>query len=76
MNKGFPHKILGLLPIGWSDLGYVLKSTRVEARQTITSHTVHTFCNSWAKIGKEKGELFMFCSRCMIKLEKDDESKN
>jgi hypothetical protein len=29
----------------------------------------HTFCGTRSRVGKECGELFKFCPRCMIKTE-------
>jgi len=42
--------------IGWDDLGVSLKTD------------THKYCGEPVSIGREKGKLFIFCNRCMIKL--------
>lgn len=61
----FPKKFLWF-PVGWSDRG------RVEGKyksERLRRYEVHAFCNTTAHIGKEEGELFKFCPRCLVKIE-------
>jgi len=52
---------------GWEDLGEVGIELSVEGGKTIRSQDSHTYCSLPLHIGKENGELFKFCPRCMIK---------
>lgn len=61
----FPKKFL-VFPIGWSDLGEINSEYVSEG---LRNNHVHTFCNSNMHVGKEDGELFWFCPRCLIKMD-------
>ncbi len=64
----FPEKTKVLKrPIGWEDLGEVEKATIVEDGITVYITDTHSLCKSRAHIGKENGELFKFCPRCLVR---------
>jgi len=66
----FPaKKWLGLLPDGWEDLGKIETKTEVKKDKTIHITPIHAYCGTTARIGREGGELFRFCPRCLIKVE-------
>lgn len=67
MKKGFPHKILGV-PVGWKNLGYVSKKTKVVEGRTFEITKLHAFCKKRVRAGKENEQLFYFCNRCKVKL--------
>jgi len=46
------------VPDGWEDLGKV---------EDDSSYFTHVFCKSTVRIGKEDGQLFRYCPRCMVK---------
>lgn len=63
----FPQKFWNAWPIGWQELGS-------DKRDVSWSRKLkHGFCGDTADVGKENGELFYYCSRCLVKL-KDQEA--
>lgn len=61
----FPQKTKFLKrPIGWENLGKIGFNFKFREPSYIT----HNFCKTILKIGKENGELFKFCPRCMVKI--------
>jgi len=61
----FPKRILWI-PIGWSNRGNV-EGTYVS--YGVEKCTIHSLCKTRAKIGLEKGGLFLYCPKCLVKLE-------
>ena len=70
MFPNYKNGIFFKKPNGWEDLGEVeTKIIRLSNdKQLEEIEEVHTFCNTKAKIGRENGELFKFCPRCLVKL--------
>lgn len=65
----FPQKSKFLKrPIGWKDLNKMEGILDVENGKTVVITKVHNFCCTRLHIGKENGELFKFCPRCLIKI--------
>lgn len=51
---------------GWKDLGEIeIDDSPSYAYAKIE---VHQFCHTRLRIGKERGEIFKFCPRCMVKV--------
>jgi hypothetical protein len=63
--KGFPKKKYLFFTDGWEDLG--LMDEFREDSDKITA--LHKFCMRRVRIGKEKGKLFKFCPRCLVKID-------
>lgn len=71
--------------VGWEDLGQkegVYQSIPKDEWTTVNYHgigsevmkgklmnDVHSFCQTIINIGKENGELFKYCPRCMVKVD-------
>jgi hypothetical protein len=66
----FPQKNWLGLNKGWEDLGEKESHNEVVVDNRIMrTITVHDFCGSIVHLGKEEnGKLFMFCSKCLIKI--------
>lgn len=65
----FPQKSKFLKrPIGWEDLGKVGSVLNSLNGKTVEVYECHNKCKEIVHIGKENGELFKFCPRCLIKL--------
>ncbi len=69
MKKGFPNKFLGIFPYGWKNKGKVGSNY---IGNDVIRFKSHTFCDTRLNIGKENGELFMYCPKCLIKLKKQE----
>jgi hypothetical protein len=65
MKKGFPNKILGLIPYGWDSLGEVGYSYVSDG---LIQYTCHRLCRTRAKVARENNEIFLYCPKCMISL--------
>ena len=64
----FPKKTKFLRrPIGWEDLGEMEEITEVVGGNNYTTVKSHDFCNTTVRIGRENGEMFRYCPRCMVK---------
>lgn len=53
---------------GWEDLGKVKGIPSVIDGKGITKTFIHEVCGTTASVGKENGEIFHFCSRCLIRI--------
>lgn len=65
MKKGFPNKILGLIPYGWYNLGNVHSDYVSDG---VSKYDCHALCRTRAKVARENNELFLYCPKCMIRL--------
>lgn len=65
MKKGFPNKILGLFPYGWSSLGKVGSSYHSDG---VIQYDCHKLCSTRAKVANENGDLFLYCPKCLVRL--------
>lgn len=65
MKKGFPHKILGLIPYGWNSLGKVGSDY---VSHGVTKYDCHALCRTRANVAIENNELFLYCPKCMVRL--------
>lgn len=65
MKQGFPNKILGLIPYGWSSLGEVGSNYVSDG---VIRYDCHILCRTRANVAKENDDLFLYCPKCMIKL--------
>ena len=54
----------------WEDLGKIKIISVIENDKSYSSRMLHSFCNTVIHIGRENGELFRFCPKCMIKVKK------
>ena len=61
----FPDKILGIA-IGWKDRGLVGVNYDGDHNET---YTAHSFCRTRARIGIENEEIFLFCPKCLCKID-------
>ena len=52
---------------GWEDLGEVNSSSKIVDGKIEEFNQTHAFCNDTLHVGKENGELFKFCPRCLVK---------
>jgi hypothetical protein len=54
---------------GWKDLGKIRDKYEYdyEAKSGFKVTKAHVLCNTSLHIGKEDGNVFLFCPRCMIK---------
>lgn len=52
---------------GWEDLGEV--DCYYDLERGALTILIHSLCSRVIKIGRENGELFKFCPRCMVKIE-------
>ena len=64
----FPERNWFRQPKGWSDLGGVGDTMRLEGDYKIKEYLSHDLCKTRASVGKEGGECFTFCPRCDVKL--------
>lgn len=54
---------------GWENLGKVSYTAHGDYYRYIC----HNICGDIANVGKENGMMFLYCKRCMCKLEKKGE---
>lgn len=54
----------------WEDLGEADEKMVIKDGINTRAWTVHNLCNTAVRIGKENGEPFQFCPRCMVKTTK------
>jgi len=52
---------------GWEDIGEFNSSYKIVDGEIVCLSQAHAFCNDTLRIGKENGELFKFCHRCLVK---------
>ena len=72
----FPYKIMGVIPMGWRDLGSVFGRTYInESNSNIYSIEEHKYCNAIVHIGLENNELFKFCPKCLVKTDNKKDKK-
>lgn len=63
----FPEKTKWFkINIGWQDLGEV--NSVYNPQTKCLDYDCHLLCKTIINIGKENGEVFRFCPRCLIKL--------
>lgn len=60
----FPHRTWWNKLIDWEDLG------EVDSKYDKKSSTweIHGFCKRKLHVGKEDGQLFKYCPRCLVKI--------
>ena len=69
--KGFPNRFLGFT-IGWKDRGEVgSRGTRLKNGEIIYDRSICTFCRSVLNVGREQGEPFLYCPKCLVKIKKE-----
>lgn len=60
MKKGFPHKFLGLIPVGWKDLDWISETEKNQCK----------FCNGKhlfnIHLARQGGETFTYCKDCLL----------
>jgi len=61
----FPKKILGI-KIGWQDRGQVGENY---IGDDIVRYSSHIFCRTRLRVGKEKEATFLYCPKCLIKID-------
>lgn len=54
-------------PDGWEDAGTVGEWDVYKQEQK--RGELHSFCNSYLRIGREKGGVFKYCPKCLVKID-------
>lgn len=54
-------------PDGWEDAGTVGEWNY--ARAEPQKGELHSFCNTYLRIGREEGRVFKYCPKCLVKTE-------